>query len=95
MYDELYERYLESDDVVAPPAPRIVAYVEALVARYPDGIDRSIVWASTPVINEASWPIVYLTMSYGKAEEVSEYAAELAREHELVCFDPQGERLRP
>ncbi|MFJ6850352.1 hypothetical protein ACIQM3_07395 [Streptomyces sp. NPDC091271] len=32
MYDELYERYLESDDVVVPPAPRIVAYVEALVA---------------------------------------------------------------
>ncbi|MDH6554973.1 hypothetical protein M2160_009346 [Streptomyces sp. SAI-117] len=49
-YDELYERYLESDDVVVPPAPRIVAYVEALVARYPDDVDRSVVWASPPVI---------------------------------------------
>ncbi|MCX4806382.1 hypothetical protein ACFWWM_08530 [Streptomyces sp. NPDC058682] len=53
------------------------------------------VWASPPVIDEASGPIVYLLMSYGKAEEVSEYAAALAREHGLVCFDPQGERLRP
>jgi hypothetical protein len=34
-------------------------------------------------------------MSYGRAEEVSEYASALAREHGLVCFDPQAERLRP
>ncbi|WP_328471690.1 hypothetical protein [Streptomyces sp. NBC_00448] len=93
-YDDLYERFLESDDVVAPPMPRIVAYVEALVARYPDD-DHSVVWASPPVIEEASGPIVYLLMSYGKAEEVSGYAAELASEHGLVCFDPQGECLRP
>ncbi|MGY3200296.1 hypothetical protein [Streptomyces sp. TE5632] len=93
-YDELYERYLESDDVV-PPAPRIVAYVEALVERYPDDVDRSVVWASSPILDEASGPVVYLLMSYGTAEEVSEYAASLAREHGLVCFDPQGECLRP
>ncbi|WP_405784158.1 hypothetical protein OG512_37250 [Streptomyces sp. NBC_01378] len=93
-YDELYERYLESDDVVVPPVPRIVAFVEALTARYPDDVDRSVVWASTPVIDEASGPIVYLLMSYGKAEEVSEYAAALACAHELICFDPQGESLR-
>ncbi|MEU3917844.1 hypothetical protein [Streptomyces sp. NPDC029004] len=78
-----------------PPAPRIVAYVEALVERYPDDVDGSVVWASPPVINEASGPIVYLLMSYSKAEEVSECAASLAREHGLVCIDPQGECLRP
>ncbi|MER5905151.1 hypothetical protein ABT150_34575 [Streptomyces mirabilis] len=94
-YDELYERHLESDDVVVPPAPRIVAYLEALVARYPEEADRSVVWASSPVIDEASGPIVYLLMSYGKAEEVPEYAAALARERGLVCFDPQGECLQP
>ncbi|MFD5065302.1 hypothetical protein [Streptomyces sp. NPDC058394] len=94
-YDELYGRYLESDEVVVPPAPRIAAYVEALVARYPDDIDRIVVWASPPVMEEASGPIVYLLMRCGKAEEVSEYAASLAREHGLICFDPQGERLRP
>ncbi|WP_328491648.1 hypothetical protein OHS59_02080 [Streptomyces sp. NBC_00414] len=95
VYDELYERYLESEDVVVPPAPRVVAYVDALVARYPDDPDSSVVWASPPVMEEASGPIVYLPMSYGHAEEVSEYAAALAREHGLVCFDPQGECLRP
>lgn len=93
-YDELYERYLESDDIVVPSEPRIAAYVQALVARYPDD-ERSVVWASPPVLDEASGPIVYLLMSYGKAEEVSEYAAALAHEHGLICFDPQGECLRP
>ncbi|MFC9582232.1 hypothetical protein ACFVJ8_05215 [Streptomyces yangpuensis] len=62
-YDELYERYLEPEDVVVPPAPRIVAYVEALVSRYPDDVDRSVVRASPPVVEEASGPIVYLLMS--------------------------------
>jgi hypothetical protein len=94
VYDELYERYLELEDVVVPPAPAIVGYVEALVDRYPDDIDGSGVWASPPVIDEASGPIVYLLMSYSKAEEVSESAAALAREHGLVCYDPQGECLR-
>ncbi|MFD0427175.1 hypothetical protein ACFQ60_00740 [Streptomyces zhihengii] len=49
----------------------------------------------TPVIDEASGQTVYLLMSYGKAEEVSEYAAELARERGLVWFDPQAESLYP
>lgn len=89
-YEALYQRYLESDDGVVPPAPRITAYVEALVARYPDDIDRSVVWASPPVISEASGPIVYLLMAYGTADEVSEYAATLAGEHGLICFDPTG-----
>ncbi|WP_307524443.1 hypothetical protein [Streptomyces umbrinus] len=95
VYDELYERYLEPEDGVMPPAPRIVAYVEALVKQYPDDVDRGAVWASSPVIDEASGPIVYLLMSYGKAEEASQYAASLARDLGLVCFDPQGECLRP
>lgn len=68
-------------------------YVEALVERYPDDVPRS-AWASPPVIDEASGPIVYLLMTYGSAEEVSEYAAALAREHGLVCYDLQGETLR-
>ncbi|MEV5646112.1 hypothetical protein AB0L67_39420 [Streptomyces flaveolus] len=95
VYDDLYERYLESDAVVAPPVPRITAYVEALLARYPDDAGHGVVWASAPVMEEASGPIVYLTISCSKADEVAEYAAALARARGLVCFDPQVECLRP
>ncbi|MGW1067137.1 hypothetical protein ACWD4F_21790 [Streptomyces aureus] len=94
-YAELYERYLESDDVLVPPAPRIAAYVNALVARYPDENDPDFVWSAPPVIDGASGPIVYLAMSYGAAEEVCAYAATLAGRHGLVCFDPQDRSLRP
>lgn len=84
---------LDSDDVVPEPSPRIEAYVGALVERYLDDVQGS-PWASPPVIDEASGPIVYLLMSYSRAEEVFEYAAALAREHGLICLDPQGETLR-
>ena len=52
------------------------------------------VWASSPVTDAASGPIVYLLDSYSKAAEVAEYAALLPRERGLVCYDPQGESLR-
>jgi hypothetical protein len=70
VYDDLYERYLESDAVVAPPVPRITAYVEALLARYPDDADHGVVRASAPVLEEASGPVVYLTISY-RARRIS------------------------
>jgi hypothetical protein len=92
VFDELYERYLDSEDVIAEISPRIETYVKALVERYPDDVAGS-PWASPPVIGEAAGPIVYLLMSYSRAEEVSEHAAALAREHGLVCYDPQGETL--
>jgi hypothetical protein len=94
VFDELYGRCLESEDVAEPPSPRIQAYVEALVERWPDDVHDS-PWASPPVMDEASGPVVYLLMSYSQAEQVSEFAARLARDHGLVCFDPQGETLRP
>jgi hypothetical protein len=53
-----------------------------------------ILWASPPVIDEASGLIVYLLMTYSRDEEVSAYAAALARDHGLICFDPQAEALR-
>jgi hypothetical protein len=93
-FDVLYERYLESEEIAEPPSPRIQAYVEALVGRYPDdGLDSP--WAAPSGLDDASGPIVYLLMSYSQADELSEHAAQLASTHGLVCFDPQTESLRP
>lgn len=89
--------YLASEDVAVPPSARIESHLKALIERYPeddqDGYRST--WASPPLIDEASGPMVYLLMSYSQAEEVSECAAQLARSNGLVCFDPQGETLRP
>jgi hypothetical protein len=33
-------------------------------------------------------------MVFSQADDASDFAASLAREHGLVCFDPQGGNLR-
>jgi hypothetical protein len=96
-FEALYERYIGPPDTVAP-TPRIAAYVTALLERYPDinteaGYHDS-PWASAPLMSEASGPLIYFPMVASRGDEVSVWAARLAEEHGLVCFDPQLDRLR-
>ncbi|WP_026554116.1 hypothetical protein [Arthrobacter sp. 35W] len=86
------------DSEPAPePSPRIRAYVDALLARWPDldfGAENDSPWSDGPLIGNAAGPVIYFGMVYDQAEEASEFAAQLAREHGLVCLDPQMEALR-
>jgi hypothetical protein len=71
--------------------------VETLAKRWPDSgeqLDDNSPWAAAPLIREASGPYIYFTMSYSQADEASAYAAQVAREEGLVCFDPQQNALR-
>ncbi|WIX78677.1 hypothetical protein QRX50_46315 [Amycolatopsis carbonis] len=93
----LYERHIESD-VQEPPSDRIRAFVSALLDRYPDiseqdGEDSP--WSTSPLLTEAVGPLIYFPMVWSRCEEVSAWAAQLAADHGLVCYDPQLERLRP
>lgn len=82
----------------AEPTPRIRAYVKALLHRWPDitedGGEES-PWADGPMIGNADGDAVYFAMVWSRCEEAGEFAAQLAAQHGLVCFDPQSERLRP
>jgi hypothetical protein len=89
-FEELYERYFVESPRRAHGAIR--AYVEELLEKWPEGEDGP--WSTTPLIDNASGPIVYFSMVYSRAEEVSEGAAELAAEHGLVCFDANRGTLR-
>lgn len=96
-YQALCERYLEAE-AAEPPTERIRAYALALLERYPDiggpdGEDSP--WASGPLINEAVGPMMYFPMVWSQCEEASAWAADLAAQHGLVCYDPQMECLRP
>jgi hypothetical protein len=92
----LFARYVDVGDY-APPTLRIAGYVNALLDRYPD-IDsasgKDSPWSTAPLINEARGPLIYFPMKWGRSDEVSAWAAALARQHELNCFDPQWGRLR-
>jgi hypothetical protein len=93
-YESLMDRMEDGGPVEA--TPRIRAYVDALLARWPDiDVDESSPWATSPLAGEARGALVYFSMVYSRADEASGFAAQLAREHGLVCFDPQLECLRP
>jgi hypothetical protein len=95
-FEILYERYIGGAKVT--PTDRIIAYVTALLDRYPDintaaGYQDS-PWASAPLLSEASGPLIYFPMVSSRGDEVAPWAARLAGEHGLVCFDPVLDQLR-
>jgi hypothetical protein len=79
------------------PTPAISTYVAGLLERWPDlsddSDDEESPWADAPIINNATGPLFYFAMVYSKAEEAVTFAAELATQHGLNCFDPQSEHL--
>lgn len=95
-FRQLYDRYIGSKPL-RPPTPRITAYVRTLLDRYPE-IDTDAgeesPWAAAPLIADASGPFFYFPMVYSQCDEASAWAAQIARQHGLVCYDPQLGKLR-
>ncbi|MEV4479695.1 hypothetical protein [Micromonospora coxensis] len=92
IYEQLYEEYMEGEELA--PTPRILAYAEALAERW--GVmtgGKTAGWGS--LLDDASGPMIYLTMPFRMAGKLSAEAARLAGERRLVCYDPQSEHLRP
>lgn len=83
-----------------PPAesqqPTLVAFADDLLARYPDitedaGEDSP--WSTGPLKNEIVGSLFYFPMRYSAAQATIPFIVERATAHDLVCFDPQTERL--
>jgi len=89
---------MEAADEEREPAPQIRAYVAALLARWPDITDDEnddSPWSVSPLIGSAWGDAIYFSMVWSRCEEASEFAANLAEQHGLICYDPQLEQLRP
>jgi len=86
-----------------PPTPRIRAYVEALLLRWPDIdvigndlVNEDSPWSVRPLIGSANGWFVYFSMVWrAKAAGASAFGAEPAQQHGLICWDPQTGNLRP
>lgn len=91
------EVHLQSG-TVPPPAPELVAFVDAALTQYSDlGEDSGpeCPWASGPLIGEVSGDFIYLAMTYSGAPYARDALAEIANSLGLVCYDPQIARLLP
>jgi hypothetical protein len=97
VYGQLMDR-METGELDAEPTPRIHAYVDALLSHWPDITEESGAdspWADSPLIGNAFGDAIYFAMVWSRADEAAEFAARLADQHGLVCYDPQSERLLP
>ncbi|MBA2725661.1 MAG: hypothetical protein H0U53_06705 [Actinobacteria bacterium] len=93
VFDFLLDSYEDSNE---PPTPRIKAYILDLLTRWPDvGESEGNVWSTSPLMDCAAGPFLYMSMAFDSASVAGSYAAQLARSHGLNCFDPQGRRLVP
>ncbi|WP_328877689.1 hypothetical protein [Streptomyces sp. NBC_00299] len=97
LFRDLYNRCIDTD-VEHPPTDRIPQYVAALLKRWPDltVVEEEDVspWSTGPLIGEARGPLIYFSMVYSMAKEVSAHAAQVASSLGLVCYDPQIQQLR-
>ncbi|MFC8596812.1 hypothetical protein [Isoptericola sp. NPDC057191] len=89
---------MEAEDGEREPSPRIRAYVDDLLARWPDiteGEENDSPWADGPLLGNAWGDAIYFSVVWSRCEEAAEFAANLAQQHDLVCYDPQSEQLLP
>ena len=95
-FEALFAKHQEAEKS-PKPTPAIRRYVKALLVKYPDLDDDNedeCPWSDSPLINNAAGPIFYFAMVFSQAKVASAFAAKLAKEHGLVCFDPQSNKLR-
>ncbi len=89
------EAALEGDGG-AEPHPRLLAFAEALLARYPDLGDADVMdtpWADAPLKNNIVGNVFYFSVALSWADTAVPFIVDTAEAHGLVCFDPQTETL--
>lgn len=96
VFHHLYDRFMTECGHV-PVLPLIDQYAEALVDRWAHVESQGNMhspWISGPHLGSASGPLLYFTVRSSRAAEVVTFAANVAAEFGLVCFDPQTGELR-
>ncbi|SEP48896.1 hypothetical protein [Amycolatopsis saalfeldensis] len=91
--EEKYARLCEEDFTGLVPSEHVAAFYQALTAKYPELTALAPEDFETCPWNgglEVSPGHVLMPIAWPRAEEVGSVVRALAREHGLVCFDPQA-----
>lgn len=84
---ELLRPYFDhGDDSVFEPSEALGTFVDELLRRFPDQDDGP--WAESPPRQAVR--VVHLEIRWGAEDAVVDTIVELARQHGLVLYDPQG-----
>ena len=78
--------YDRGDESGFEASPDVVAFARELLRRFPDGEDSP--WGDAAV--EESNRLLYLNIRWSASDAFMDAITDLAREHELVLYDPQG-----
>ena len=93
-----YIAYCEESDLTPyiEPSPKISEFVKELTTRHPQIDD-----ALEDELDECPWSIAFdlseghviMPMVWSKADETPKIIVDLAKKHDLVCFDPQSTKI--
>jgi len=78
--------YDDGDESAFEPSPDLAKVASELLRRFPEADDGP--WADFPP--PASERVLFLSIRWGADDAVIDAVVELAREHELIVYDPQG-----
>jgi hypothetical protein len=95
VWESLASRYENNPE---PPDKRIVAFVETLLAKWPDlnsGDDEGSPWCDGSLMSSAVGEYFYCGLVFSAVNWAVPFIAQTAQEHGLVCFDRQAGMLLP
>src|SRR5690349_10770680 len=93
--EDKLRRWHEGETGVFRAHPGVPQMLAALLDRFPplESVDEAKdpgVWTTSPVPSDT---VLHLTVSWSRAGEVGAAVVALAREHGLVCYEPQSHLL--
>ena len=81
---------------VPPASSELIAFVEALLDRYPDLTEtEDTVWADGPLEGNIIGNLINMALIWSRYEEAVPFVIETAHQHNLHCYDPQNGAFFP
>jgi hypothetical protein len=97
----LFAKQLDAlhDGPTPEPSSALIAFVDDLLARYPDldeldddKLDDN-VWSDGPLTGNIIGEFINIGILWSRYDVAALFVIEMAKKHQLFCYDPQSENL--